>query len=536
MLQAHYLTRTLVILSFGLLMFMLGVAVHKYKPFPYRQLGSLSRIALSLSAGRDSGINEVMKEYSRDTDKISLERFIDTGLLPLRITGLRLSEHYPVAKVAGAISTIDNTVLVLDRLGNIYSCSTSGDVNKLSFPPLPNNISEYLQAGFQLDSKTLRAYSIRYMSEQKLLVVSHEAFDAKADSTRMAVSIIGIDSNSLKPVGTWNTIFLGDLEPNGSNDAGGGRLAVYSYDRVLLTVGDYNINDPMQHPKSTFGKIIEINTSTLERRVLSTGHRNPQGLVVTKDREIFSTEHGPAGGDELNLIIEGNNYGWPVVTLGTDYNTYRWRDELLVGKHAGYQLPLFAWIPSIAVSNVVQIDGFSDRWDGDLLVASLKAQSLFRLRLNNNRVLYSEPIWIGQRVRDIAQLRDGTIALWTDDSQLLFMSVDNGKLTANTRLPTSISDTLIDRCMFCHHFGPTSATHVAPSLSGLFERKIASDNFRYTAALRTRDGPWTDQTLRAFLSNPGRFANGTSMPPPNLTSEEIDEVIRVLKHIVDTAK
>ena len=112
-------------------------------------------------------------------------------------------------------------------------------------------------------------------------------------------------------------------------------------------------------------------------------------------------------------------------------------------RHGGYQAPIFAWVPSVAVSSLLQVQRFDRRWDGDLLVASLKAQSLFRLRLHRGSVLYSEPIWIGQRIRDIAQLQDGTIVLWTDDTELQFMSVDRQRLEQNKRTPMSASDTLV---------------------------------------------------------------------------------------------
>ena len=195
---------------------------------------------------------------------------------------------------------------------------------------------------------------------------------------------------------------------------------------IYLTVGVYKIgNDgPAQDFQSQFGKIFEIDVVSGQSHMLSMGHRNPQGLTFSTSGNLWSTEHGPAGGDELNLIKSGVNYGWPKVTLGTDYNSYKWNDNGIVGNHDGYQQPVFAWVPSIGISNLLEVKGFDKRWDGDLLVTSLKAQTLFRLRLNHDRVVYSEPIWIGQRLRDIAQLEDGTIALWTDDSQILFLSLD----------------------------------------------------------------------------------------------------------------
>jgi aldose sugar dehydrogenase len=134
-----------------------------------------------------------------------------------------------------------------------------------------------------------------------------------------------------------------------------------------------------QDPASSFGKIFEIDLDTENSRVVSLGHRNPQGLTVTSRGALFSTEHGPKGGDELNLITEGSNYGWPNVSLGTEYKGYDLENHAPVGEHTGYQAPVFAWVPSIGPSNLIEVRGFDRRWDGDLLVASLKANSLFRL-------------------------------------------------------------------------------------------------------------------------------------------------------------
>jgi hypothetical protein len=195
-----------------------------------------------------------------------------------------------VPKIGGAIVAINNELLIVDRLGNIYECRKSGEVQKLAFPPLPNGVDDYLRAGNTVNSQVFRAYSIKYLSERKLLVVSHELFDPKERTTRLAVS-----------------------------------------------VGVYNIEDRTlaQHPRSSFGKILEIDPESKATHVVSVGHRNPQGLMVSVGGELWSTDHGPAGGDALNLVTEGSNSGWPDVTLGTNYGTYRWNDHGIVGNYDG---------------------------------------------------------------------------------------------------------------------------------------------------------------------------------------------------------
>ncbi len=526
--------RTIVIAVVAASIFALGALFQKVKFFPYAQVKSMAVVVLTAAKSMYVDPKELLsRQLSYDDEKLALDRNIDTSLLPLRLKGVRISDHFPIPKVGGGITAVGESVIVLDRLGNLYSYRPNDAAPvKLAFPKLPNNIEDYaVQAGAHVDTKTFRAYSVMFMSGAKLLAVSHEFFDTQARATRMAVSVIGIDPGALKPVGSWQTVFLGDAEPEGSNDASGGRMVSNGSDKIILTVGDYLLPEPVaQDPNSTFGKIIEINLADKTIRKLTLGHRNPQGLVMTKSGVLLSTEHGPAGGDELNVITEGSNYGWPFVTLGTEYDTYGWKDENLVGRHTGYAAPYFAWVPSIGVSNMIQIQALHPRWNGDLLVASLKAETLYRLRWDGTRVVYSEPIWIGQRIRDIAELNSGAIALWTDDAQLQILNVDDKRLVADMRPGVAASDVLYTQCMYCHHFGPTKISDSAPSLSGLFDRKIGSDNFRYSAGLRNKEGNWNEQKLRDFLAKPDKFANGTSMPQPPLSQHDLEEIIETLKH------
>jgi cytochrome c2 len=512
----------LFLLSVG--MFALGVLAQKghYIPREMRQFES------RLKAW---GVNpEVVlaSQYSQTYERLPVAQDLDTALLPLRIRRSRLSDILPIPKVGGAITTIGDKVVVLDRLGNLYSSSPARQFAHLQFPPLPNNVSDYLRTpDAHLDANTFRAYDIKYLKSAGLFVVSHELFDKQFGRSRLAVSIIGVDETKLKPTGGWKTIFLADTETHGSNVEAGGRLA-FKDGRLYLTIGDYETARAPLDPRSGFGKIVEIDLDTLQHKVISKGHRNPEGLLITAEGDMFSTEHGPSGGDELNLITEGADYGWPHVTLGTDYGKYSWQNAR-AGEHAGYQVPVFAWVPSVGLSNLIQVSGFSPRWDGDLLVASLKATSLFRMRRDKNRIVYVEPIWIGQRIRDIQQIEDGTIVLWTDDTQLLFVSVNQPQLAQNVRPTKLTSGTVSDACLYCHHFGPTQVSDFAPSLSDLFDRRIASDNFRYSAGLRSKEGVWTEEALREFLHDPSQFANGTSMPRPNLDEDQFDSVIEELR-------
>jgi cytochrome c2 len=519
------------LLAFG--MFVCGVIAQKNHYIPDQVRGLEARL-------KALGVHpEVVLagQYSRNNESLTGVREVDTALLPLQVRRSRLSDVLPAPRTGGAITTIGNKVIVLDRLGNLYLSLPGGKrFSPMGFPPLPNNVTYYLKTPrARVDENTFRAYDIEYVKSDRMLVVSHEAFDRQIGKSRLTVSTIAVDEQTLKPTSPWTTIFQADPEVGGPNVEAGGRLTSKG-DRLYLTIGGYDLKSEkvLDDPACDFGTIVELDPATHGSKIVSRGHRNAEGLAVTSTGEILSTEHGPSGGDELNLIREGADYGWPNVTLGTDYGKYSWRDATPVGEHRGYQPPMFAWVPSVGLSNLIQVSGFDPRWDGDLLVGSLKAASLFRMRLEKDRVMYVEPIWIGQRVRDIAQMENGTIAVWTDDTQLLFISVDHERLDQNVRPNKQANSAISDACLYCHHFGPTNPSDFAPTLSGLFDRRIASDNYRYSAGLRNKDGEWTEEALRQFLNNPAEFANGTAMPKPNLYGDQLEEVIEGLKRNSDS--
>jgi len=138
--------------------------------------------------------------------------------------------------------------------------------------------------------------------------------------------------------------------------------------------------------------------------------RNPEGLFYSKG-VLFETEHGPQGGDELNLIkINKTNvdYGWPDATFGVNYGVTEWPLDLKNLNHflRNFSLPMYSWIPSIGASNLLVIDKNSklSRWNDNLLIAALKDQCLYRLALDEkNRVYLVERINIGFRIRDLIQ-------------------------------------------------------------------------------------------------------------------------------------
>lgn len=152
-----------------------------------------------------------------------------------------------------------------------------------------------------------------------------------------------------------------------------------------------------------------VNKKGAKTAIYSYGHRNPQGLVKNPGTgEIWNHEHGPRGGDEINIVKKGKNFGWPVITYGINYSGTKITDETA---KAGMEQPLHYWVPSIAPSGMtfVTSDKYPD-WKGNLLVGSLAFQYLERLELKNNKVIYREKLLDGMgRVRSVKQAPDGYI-------------------------------------------------------------------------------------------------------------------------------
>ena len=228
--------RKFALVLFAFLVFEIGIAARRYDPFPYPQLRALKNKLVHSDA-----VEILSRQYSSDHKTAALDRNIESALLPLKVKGIRVSDYFPVPKVAGGITAVGDNVVVLDRLGNLYLCSPDGThLDRLGFPALPNNIADYLKKPDAVVSeKRFRAYDIEYLSSSKMLAVSHEQFDRKLGKSRMAVSVIPIDDGAFRPTGPWKTIFLSDPEPNDPSDESGGRLAVGEHQKLYLTVGNY---------------------------------------------------------------------------------------------------------------------------------------------------------------------------------------------------------------------------------------------------------------------------------------------------------
>ncbi|HAI73749.1 MAG TPA: PQQ-dependent sugar dehydrogenase [Alteromonas australica] len=218
----------------------------------------------------------------------------------------------------------------------------------------------------------------------------------------------------------------------------GCRLTFDNEGKLFVTLGDrYKYMDEAQNTNNHFGTIVRINsdgtvptdnpfTEGDAPEVFSYGHRNVQGVTVhPQTGKVWAMEHGPKGGDEVNLINKGANYGWPVITYGIDYS-----GEVISDKthKEGMAQPWLYWDPSIAPSGMAFYTGdMFPEWEGDLLVGSLKFTHLRRVEVNNGQPADQHEYLRdnGERIRDVEIAPDGAIYLLTD--------APNGKVIKLTR-------------------------------------------------------------------------------------------------------
>lgn len=216
----------------------------------------------------------------------------------------------------------------------------------------------------------------------------------------------------------------------------GGRMTFLPDNTLLLSIGDgYDYREMAQSNDNHFGSIVRLHDDgripadnpfvddeqSLDS-IWSYGHRNPQAIVYDAVRDIvLAHEHGPAGGDELNLIERGGNYGWPIATYGVDYSGAAISPYT---QYPGTTQPLLHWTPSIAPGGMALVTGDAfPSLRGNILVAALKAREVRRLAPGDDGAIVQQPLFkeLGARIRDVRIGPDGNIYLLTDsqNGQLL---------------------------------------------------------------------------------------------------------------------
>lgn len=206
---------------------------------------------------------------------------------------------------------------------------------------------------------------------------------------------------------------------------------------LFLTLGErFAYKEEAQNLGNHLGKVVRVGKdgsvppdnpfvgrSGVRPEIWSWGHRNSQGAVLAPDGQLWAHEHGPQGGDEIQRIQPGRNYGWPVITYGENYGGGKIGAGIT--HQAGMEQPLYSWVPSIAPSGLAWVSSsrYGANWQGSLVVGALRAMRLERLKFDGDRLVAHEQLLprLGQRVRDVRHGPDGWLYVLTDapDGQLL---------------------------------------------------------------------------------------------------------------------
>jgi len=454
----------------------------------------------------------------------------------------------------GGIAAVEDGVLFVNRRGASWFVDSALQLHPVSLRA-PTNVAEFEADPYTSTTEFRERFGVKDILVQRLpgslrLLVAHAWWNTGRRCYTLRVSALETRAAQLTgreagdtSTGSWRMLFestcrelLGGTEsqPRHVTLGWGGRLAALSDTQIMLSVGEFSAEyaeQPAMTVNDSAGKTILIDVAGATGRTYSWGHRNAQGLAVAPDGRIWLTEHGARGGDELNLVRPGRNYGVPEVTYGTQYGMLVWPRSPAQGRHEGYEKPIFAWVPSIATSQLAVLSGRGfPYWAGDLLIGTLASQNLYRVRVEEDRVIFVEPMVMGHRLRDIDETASGSIVLLTDDGFLVYLDNLDGAASASLA-PVDRGALLAGQCRSCHTMAPDSANRIGPNLWGVVGRRVASSSgYRYSDALRNVGGTWTREQLKRYLADPPAFAPGTSMAvATGYTDQQLADLVAYLE-------
>ena len=317
----------------------------------------------------------------------------------------------------------DGRMLVTEKAGKLRVVEKDGKVGN-AIKGLPEVMSS--GQGGLLDVALANDYA---ESGRIFLSYSEPREDGKnATSVASAKLVLAADGGSLE---NFKVIFR-QQPAHKSTKHFGSRIVVTPDGNLFVTVGERSlasIRGEAQNPQNTIGKVIYITPDGApaaskpaqdgwEPHIWSIGHRNVQGADFDKATgRLWTLEHGPQGGDELNQPVSGKNYGWPIITYGVEYSGATIGEGIT--EKEGLEQPVYYWKPSIATSALLLYTGdVFPQWKGKFLVGALKYMHVQRLVMKGDEVVEHEVLGaedIGERVRDVKQGPDGAVYLVTDD-------------------------------------------------------------------------------------------------------------------------
>lgn len=354
---------------------------------------------------------------------LAIDEVIETEQANLRVETFAEGLEHPW----GLAFLPDGSALVTERPGRLRHVSPEGELSEpLSGVPEVDARDQGGLLDVALDPD---------FAQNRRVYLSFAEPGEGGNSTAVARGVLAEDMSGLSDV----EVIFSQQPKVDSTKHYGSRLVFDQAGDLFVTMGERSeerFRDQAQDLGSHLGKIVRLHpdgavpednpflqTEGALPEIWSYGHRNIQAAAINPENgELWEIEHGPAGGDELNIAEAGKNYGWPVVSFGVNY------DGTPVGSGEpaaqGFEEPIYQWTPVIAPSGMMFYSGsLVPEWGGDLFVGGLRATALVRLELDGKEVTHEERMLesLGQRIRDVVEGPGGAIYLLTDedDGQIL---------------------------------------------------------------------------------------------------------------------
>lgn len=323
----------------------------------------------------------------------------------------------------------DGRLLITDKSGFMQVFTTEGElVNKVTGFPTVVNQGQGGLLDVTLDPE--------FITNRMVYWTFSEPYQ-NGNLTAVAKGRLADNEKTIKNPGV---IFRATPSYNG-NLHFGGRLAFDNNGYLFVSTGersDLATRPQAQQLESGLGKILKITKEgnaapgnpflSLQNampEIYSYGHRNVQGLAFQPEtNELWSSEFGPKGGDEINFIEKGKNYGWPIITYGLEYSGKKVGDGIT--QKEGLEQPVYYWDPVVSPSGITFYNGEIEEWKNNLFVACLSGQHIIRLVIQNHRIVGEERLLEkeGERFRDVHQGKDGKLYAITDSGKIYKISKD----------------------------------------------------------------------------------------------------------------
>ena len=402
--------------------------------FPYRLISQQEQIISQLEEGDELLYAEL---YFR-----TIKSEIETKKNDIKLSNDKILRKYNLLQgfYAGINNITPGSGYIDFYQKDLFILSSRGvlafrkiDIDDANFKTIKNNIDDFI--GFKQFKKFDPRYGNKWFSLKDILIFKDQIFisyteEIKEDcwNTSIIYGNINYENIEFKKLFSSKKCVhsIKNLDKSFNAHASGGRLVSFDDNHILLSVGDYISRHLGQNKDSINGKIIKININNSDYKIVSMGHRNPQGLYFDKENNfILETEHGPMGGDEINLIESEKinedkiqNYGWPIASYGEHYGGKNKKNEKKYEKYPlykshtkhGFIEPLKAFVPSIGISEIVKTH------KNKYVVSSLKDRSLYFFELNGEKKITNlNRVEVFERVRDL-KFKDNKLYLFMEDT------------------------------------------------------------------------------------------------------------------------